>query len=145
MANHSIHRFARAAFAVIASSAVACGTTGAADDGPLVQVAQATSAGGTYDVALLAHSPTLTRGNYTLQYVVTRAADGSPVDDLDLAIVPWMPAMGHGTSITPSVTGLGSGAYELDDIDLYMAGVWQLRTTPDGDSSDLVEPSLQVQ
>jgi YtkA-like len=120
----------------------ACGTTDADDSGPLVQVATATSTSGAYDVSLLAHASTLTRGNYTLQYVVTSTADGSPVDNLELTIVPWMPAMGHGTSITPTVTGLGSGTYELDDIDLFMAGLWQLRTTS---GSDSVEPSLQVE
>jgi hypothetical protein len=127
-------------------AAAACGTTDSSlNDGPLVQIADATSTSGAYDVTVFAHTSTLTRGNYILQYVFTSSADGSPVDDLGVTIVPWMPAMGHGTSITPSVTPLGSGAYELDDIDLYMAGLWQLRTTTTADQPDDVAPTLQVE
>jgi hypothetical protein len=110
------------------------------DDGPLVQVADANAAG--YDVAVLAHAPELTRGNHSLQYIVTNASDATPVDGLALSIVPWMPAMGHGTAITPTITELGDGVYQIDDVDLFMAGSWELRTTM---PSAYVAPSLQVQ
>jgi hypothetical protein len=115
------------------------------DSGPLVQVAESTSTSGAYDVALLAHSPELTRGDYSMQYIVTNMADGTPVDGLTMTIVPWMPAMGHGTPIVPTITPLGAGTYQLDHIDLYMAGLWQLRTTATSASSDQIEPSLQVE
>ncbi len=131
---------------IVICATVACGTTDSSlNDGPLVQVAEATSASGAYAVTVFAHTSTLTRGNYILQYVFTSSTDGSPVDGLAITLVPWMPAMGHGTSITPTVTPLGSGAYELDDIDLYMAGLWQLRTTTTADQPDDVEPTLQVE
>ena len=103
----------------------ACGTTSSNDDsGPLVQVAEVSSQSGTYEVAMLAHSPSPARGSHTLELVVTSMQDSTPVDGLALTLVPWMPAMGHGTSIVPSVTPLGDGTYELDDVDLYMAGLW---------------------
>jgi hypothetical protein len=120
---------------------LAC-TDAPTDEGPLVPVTQATSTDGAYSFSLLAPA-TVTRGNYMLQYVITSTATGAAVDDLDLDIVPWMPAMGHGTSQVPTITGLGSGTYELDDVDLYMPGLWQLRTTSSG--TQLVEPSLQVE
>jgi hypothetical protein len=142
----TLRGFANSRSLILASTALvsACSITSASlDDGPLVQVAQASSASGAYEVSVLAHAPTLTRGNYTLQYVVTSAVDGTPVDGLELTVVPWMPAMGHGTPIKPTVSSLGSGAYELDDIDLFMPGLWQLRTTT-AEIADRVEPSLQV-
>jgi hypothetical protein len=130
----------------LAASAASCASPGVdLDSGPLVQVAQATSGTGAYDVTVLAHSPMPVRGNHTVQLVVTTS--GAPADDLALTIVPWMPAMGHGTSVQPTVTPLGGGAYQLDDVDLFMAGLWELRTTiasPKPDA-DYVAPSFAVQ
>ena len=126
---------------------IAC-TDDSADlnNGPLVQVAESTSASGAYQVDVLAHTSQLTRGDYDLEYVFTNVADGSPVDGLTITIVPWMPAMGHGTSIVPTIAALGSGTYALTDIDLFMAGLWQLRTTATGaTAADQVEPTMQIQ
>ena len=126
-----------------ALAAPACASPGVdLDSGPLVQVAEAQSTTGAYDVVVLAHSPTPVRGNHTVQLVVTSA--GAPADDLALTIVPWMPAMGHGTSITPTVTPLGDGAYQLDDVDLFMPGLWELRTTI-ASPQDYAAPSFAVQ
>ncbi|HUJ56895.1 MAG TPA: FixH family protein [Kofleriaceae bacterium] len=120
----------------------ACGTSGASDDGPLVQVGEASSQNGTYEVVMFAHMSNVTRGNHSMQLDVTSASDGSPAMGLTLAVVPWMPAMGHGASIKPTVTELGDGAYQIDDVDLFMAGLWELRTTIE--PTDYVAPSLQV-
>jgi hypothetical protein len=129
--------------ALVALFAPACASPGVdLDSGPLVQVADAHSGTGAYDVAVLAHSPTPVRGNHTVQLVVTAA--GTPADDLALTIVPWMPAMGHGTSVRPTVTPLGGGAYQLDDVDLFMPGLWELRTTI-ASPEDYVAPSFEVQ
>ena len=57
---------------------------------------------------MFAHTSTLTQGTYDLEYIVTSAADGSPVDGLMMTIVPWMPAMGHGTPIVPTISALGT-------------------------------------
>jgi hypothetical protein len=112
----------------IASVLPACGMTAAnPNDGPLVQIDEVTSESGAYSIAMLAHEPTLSRGDYDLELIVTDIAGGTGVDDLIMDVVPWMPAMGHGTSIVPTVTGLGSGVYALDDADLFMPGLWQLR------------------
>jgi hypothetical protein len=123
----------------------ACGTSdgAGAEDGPLVSVADATSQTGAYDIALLAHEPTLTRGSHTLELIITSATDGSEVDGLALKIVPWMPAMGHGTAIVPSIAPLGSGVYEIDDANLFMPGLWELRTSIAA-PSDYAAPSVQV-
>lgn len=123
----------------------ACGTTSSNDDsGPLVQIAEVSSQSGAYEVAMLAHEASPARGSHTLELIVTSMQDSTPVDGLDLTLVPWMPAMGHGTSIVPSVTPLGDGTYELDSVDLYMAGLWELRTTFTT-PSDYAAPSVQVE
>jgi YtkA-like len=123
----------------------ACGTTSSDDDsGPLVQVADVASQSGAYEIAMLAHSPSPARGDHSLELVVTSAQDSSPIDGLSLTLVPWMPAMGHGASVVPTVTPLGDGAYELDNVDLFMAGLWELRTTF-ASPTDYAAPSVQVE
>src|SRR4051812_41903207 len=66
--------------------------------------ATVTSDDGVYRVSVhSAPDAVPTRGVNTLQMVVTRVADGTAVKDLELDVVPWMPAMGHGASVKPSV------------------------------------------
>jgi hypothetical protein len=77
-------------------------------------------------------------------YLVTDATTHAPIDGLTLTIVPWMPAMGHGTSITPTVTPAGSGQYTVTDLSLFMPGEWQLRTKFSGQVTDSVEPTFSV-
>jgi hypothetical protein len=133
------------ALAVAVAVGVGCGTTsGNIDSAPLVQVDEVTSSSGDVDVAMLAHGMSPDRGVHVMELIFTQVADGTPVDGLTLDIVPWMPAMGHGTSLTPEVTALGSGVYEVEDLDLFMAGTWQLRTTF-GTPADAAAPALQIQ
>ena len=63
-----------------------------------------------------------------VEIVVTDATSGAPVDGLDVTLTPWMPAMGHGASVTPLLTPMGSGHYRFTDVSLFMPGEWQLRT-----------------
>ena len=56
-----------------------------------------------------------------------------------------MPAMGHGTTVVPSVSPAGEGVYDLSNVYLYMAGQWQLRTSMSGGASDSAAPDLMVQ
>nr|HEX4315020.1 FixH family protein [Kofleriaceae bacterium] len=113
------------------------------DTAPLVEVDSVTSQSGAVQIDMLAHGATPVRGLHTMQLIFTNVSDGAPVEALELEIVPWMPAMGHGTSLLPQVEELGSGVYEIDDLDLYMAGQWQLRTG--FGSSDNAEPALQIE
>jgi hypothetical protein len=70
------------------------------------------------------------RGVNALRLVATRVADGSRAGGLAIELVPWMPAMGHGTSVTPRVTAdAAEGSYTVTNVDLFMAGRWELRTT----------------
>ncbi|MEO7112152.1 MAG: FixH family protein, partial [Polyangiaceae bacterium] len=88
-----------------------------------------------------------TRGEQSVQLVITNA-DGSPSTDLALSTKPWMPAMGHGASVTPSVSETAPGTYVIEDVDMFMPGTWELRTTissaSDSNDTDHVAPAFQI-
>lgn len=84
-------------------------------------------------------------GQSAAQLTVEDASTHAPVDGLDLSVVPWMPAMGHGSSVTPTVTPMGNGVYLVSNIFMYMPGTWQLRTTLVGQDTDSVTPEFTVQ
>jgi hypothetical protein len=83
------------------------------------------------------------RGETDVQFIVRDGA-GALVDGLDIEATPWMPAMGHGTSVMPMATGSGDGAYFLRNVSMYMAGVWELRTTFSGVVMDSATPVFEV-
>ncbi|MEO7037780.1 MAG: FixH family protein [Polyangiaceae bacterium] len=83
-------------------------------------------------------------GDSSVQLIIRDAASGEPESGLDLKVVPWMPAMGHGTAITPTVTETEPGTYDLTGVVLFMPGTWQLRTVLTGAVTDHVVPSFQV-
>ncbi len=85
-----------------------------------------------------------TRGGVDVEMTVTNIASGKPQDGLDFLVQPWMPAMNHG-AITPTVTPEGNGKYLITEIDLFMAGRWELRTTFSGPVSDYVAPIFTIQ
>jgi hypothetical protein len=84
------------------------------------------------------------RGTNEVELTITRAGDGTPVDGLSLDVVPWMPAMEHGTS-APSVTAEGGGVYLVTEVYLYMPGIWDLRTAISGAATDDATPQLTIQ
>jgi hypothetical protein len=52
-------------------------------------------------------------------------ANGDPVTGATITLKPWMPDMGHGSSITPQITPMGEdGMYQVTLIDLFMPGIW---------------------
>jgi hypothetical protein len=56
-----------------------------------------------------------------------RVTDGSgnPVTGATITLKPWMPDMGHGSSVTPQITPMGEdGMYQVTLIDLFMPGIW---------------------
>jgi YtkA-like len=82
-------------------------------------------------------------GNLVVELTLTDPA-GAPKDGLVLSVVPWMPAMGHGTSITPEVTPKGGGVYVITNVSLFMPGDWELRTSISGSATDHVAPLVTV-
>ncbi len=71
-------------------------------------------------------------------------ATGAPVDGATLSVKPFMPAHGHGASVTPTATGQGNGEYRIDDLVFSMPGVWQTTLTLGGVVSDSVVFSFCV-
>lgn len=85
-----------------------------------------------------------TRGDVSVQLTVTNTDTGAPGTGLGLKVVPWMPAMGHGTSVKPTISEPEPGVYQLDHLILFMPGDWQIRTELDGTVSDHVTPTLEI-
>jgi hypothetical protein len=83
-------------------------------------------------------------GTNTIAFTISRASDGAPQDGLSVSVVPWMPAMGHGTS-SPTVTPRGNGKYEVSELYFFMPGEWELKTTIAGSVADHAEPTFEVQ
>lgn len=77
-----------------------------------------------------------TRGVSTVSLQITDASTGEPADGLALTVVPWMPAMGHGTSVKPAIDAMGDGAYEVSRVNMYMGGKWDLRIAISGAATD---------
>lgn len=82
------------------------------------------------------------RGTIAVDYRVSAA--GAPVDGLSISVVPWMPAMGHGSSITPDVHAMGGGRYVITNVDLFMPGRWELKTTFSGTLDDHATPAFDI-
>ncbi len=60
-----------------------------------------------------------------------RITNTSGVSQLNVAadVVPFMPDMGHGTSVTPEMTANADGTYTVQPLYLFMAGVWTVTFT----------------
>jgi len=85
------------------------------------------------------------RGVIEAKLQITDAKSGDMVDGLNLTVVPEMPAMGHGTSVVPTVVAEGGGIYVVSNVDVFMPGTWILLTTIQGTMTDKVSISLDVQ
>jgi len=87
-----------------------------------------------------------TTDNKRFEVVITPPGDGFTVGTNDLAlkisdsegkgvtgaiisITPWMPGMGHGVMLKPSVKETGSGYYSAGNVGFSMPGQWQLIVT----------------
>jgi len=132
----------------VAALPCGCSSDGASDTGTISETAAAvvTSDQGALDISVhSAPAAQPTRGVNTLRLVVTRVSDGTPVSGLALDVVPWMPAMGHGASVKPSVEpGPDPGSYDVHNVNLFMPGLWEIRTTISGTSSDHVAPKFEI-
>lgn len=49
------------------------------------------------------------------------------VEGAEITVTPWMTDMGHGVAEKPVVVEKGGGLYRLENIDIVMAGNWELR------------------
>ena len=122
-------------------TAGACSVADAPDAPPLLTLP---SDGGNWTVSIETSPQPPRKGTADVTYRITDGA-GAPADGLTLDVLPWMPAHGHGTSVTPLVTAQGDGAYLVSPVYLYMAGHWELRTQIHGGAvDDSVVPAFDV-
>jgi hypothetical protein len=103
----------------------------------------ATSVSGALTVAVQSDPSPPARGQNALRFTIT-GTDGGAMNGLSLSVQPWMPEMGHGSSVAPVVTPEDGGIYDITNVYLAMPGTWEMRTTVDGPQSDHVTPSFQV-
>jgi hypothetical protein len=136
------------AVALLALGAAGCGAPPPADAGPPVFPADAltvaSSTSGSLHVEVRTDPQPPVRGAIRGQLFIVSDSTGAGVDGLDVSVLPWMPAHGHGTSVSPGVTAQGGGLYLVDQLYLYMAGTWELRTTISGALDDAAVPALEV-
>lgn len=85
------------------------------------------------------------RGKNTVALDVVRVDADEPAAHLSLSMLPFMPAMGHGSSVVPRCSEEDSGHYRCDDVVLAMPGLWELRTTFSGAEADSVVFRFDVQ
>lgn len=97
--------------------------------------------GAAFSVAIVSASPAPPEKGENTYTIKLTDASGAAVDDATLIVEPFMPAHGHGT-VPASYAGKAKGAdgvYELDPMDLFMPGTWELRVTVTGADGTTVE------
>lgn len=149
-----MNRWSRLVLVTTFTACAACGGSsaspggGASSDGgafPAAPLMMVTSTSGALaiEVRTSPEQPP-TRGESTVQLVITDATTSAPRSGLTLDTVPWMPAMGHGASTTPNVVETNPGVYEIRSLELFMPGKWELRTNISGAITDHATPSFQI-
>ena len=71
-------------------------------------------------------------------------ASGGAMSGLDLTVVAWMPAHGHGTSVDPTVTEMTLGTFVASPLYLSMPGSWELRMTTSGSADDTAKATFEI-
>jgi hypothetical protein len=133
-------RLLRASLVVLA----ACSGAGAGGSETSREFSGPTYASATTSEHLLAFSvrfnpeATPTRGVNAIELTVVDSA-GAPRDGLGVSLLPWMPAMNHGSSVEPVISAMGHGRYFADNVSMFMPGRWQLRVALAQPGSDDVD------
>ena len=143
----AIERLIRLAPAIALAAGVGCGGGSTPAPPPLSFGAEpdqmVTSDSGALTIAVRFAPDPPTAGEDAAQLVFTDAT-GAPVAGLDLSVVPWMPAHGHGTSVNPTVTETEPGVFVASPLYLFMPGSWELRMTTAGTVDDTAKASFEI-
>jgi len=70
---------------------------------------------------------------------------GATMAGLGVEVVPWMPAHGHGTSVSPTITETAPGRFVATPLYLFMPGSWELRITTSGIVDDTAKAAFEIQ
>jgi hypothetical protein len=128
------------ALAAAGASVAACGSSDGATSNVAptfsgAPFATASSDGGLRIEARSAPEAAPARGVNQVELTVSDES-GATREGLVLDVVLWMSAMGHGASVKPTVTAQGGGRYVHTNVDFFMPGRWELRTTISGATED---------
>jgi len=116
-----------------------CSSSPSSEDA-LAYPATAISSLGTYAIeATVDGGAPIVRGVHGVALRVEPLVGGVSAEGLAITIQPWMPAMGHGSPYDGAVLEVGDGDYRAQEVSLFMAGRWELRTTigPGGERATL--------
>ena len=83
------------------------------------------------------------RGVNAFRYMITDSG-GAPVNGIQVTVLPFMPAMNHGSSVMPMVSGEGAGAYVVSNVVFAMPGRWELNCTFTGPVTDAAKLSFDI-
>ncbi|MBK7863910.1 MAG: hypothetical protein IPJ65_35940 [Archangiaceae bacterium] len=78
------------------------------------------------------------RGNNAWSVKLT-GARGEALDG-ELAVTPYMPEHGHGTSVAPGVERQGDGSWKVSPLYLFMPGIWEVTLAPSADAGAADSP-----
>lgn len=81
---------------------------------------------GLYSVEMLVIGNELKIGANAVDVIVHDAMDHD-VMGAEITVTPWMPEMGHGVKEVPSITERGGGLYSVENVEVSMPGLWELR------------------
>ncbi len=110
---------------------------------PSQALAAVDSSAGTLHLELRTVPDPLVRGQNVGQLTVTDST-GQPIDGLTIAVRPWMPSHGHGTSVNPQTIDNGDGVYILNPLYLFMAGEWELQMSFQGAVNDTATTTVEI-
>ena len=79
------------------------------------------------------------------RWVLDLSTGGTPLDGATVTPLPWMPDHGHGSTVDATVTPLGDGIHEVDPLNLWMPGLWEISFDITGAATDQVVFSLCIE
>jgi YtkA-like len=137
------HRLVGAfALALVAVPVVSCGSGATSSGGSTTTVATSlcdtdpramtyavglsqTATGGAVKVTFVDAQPAPPAENENQWTVELTDANGNPVTGATITVKPFMPDMGHGSSVTPQIMPMATdGMYQITLLDLFMPGIW---------------------
>lgn len=130
----------------LSSALIACSSSSDSSSAtfPASALTTVTSASGAHTLEVrTSPSQPPSRGTSSVEFIV-RDQQGALEDGLTIDVTPWMPAMGHGTSVVPEVSQTAEGTYVARNVALFMPGTWELRSSLHGTVEDSATISLEI-
>jgi hypothetical protein len=82
---------------------------------------------GTFVIEAEFLTDTIPTGRNIMKLKVSDGKTGKAItEDLGLEVVPWMPAMDHGSTEIPVITANGKGEYLIERLNFTMTGDWEV-------------------